>query len=174
MEKLCLDCAGVYGSHVRPSRKQHPGDMFFTLLGRRGRQSLKNCSKKGDTFEAPWKLVAQSAPTWGHRCPKWRPGTLKPSPRASQWSQKVRKDLKMHPQRSQNDSQLPPSHQKVANKTKKHMNKQKQQSRVEFLVILVKQKLRNTSSPSCVSGIFGIQHKQKALTPSWVSGIFKT
>ncbi len=23
MEKVCLDCAGVYGSHVRPSRKLH-------------------------------------------------------------------------------------------------------------------------------------------------------
>ncbi len=28
MEKVCLDCAGVYGSHVRPSRKLH----FFKIL----------------------------------------------------------------------------------------------------------------------------------------------
>ncbi len=28
MEKVCLDCAGVYGAHVRPSRKVH----FFKIV----------------------------------------------------------------------------------------------------------------------------------------------
>ena len=61
--KVCLDCAGVYGSHVRPSRKLHffkmlplifwcffPVGVFYALFGRRGRQSLKNGSKKRATF----------------------------------------------------------------------------------------------------------------------------
>ena len=68
MEKVCLDCAGVYGSHVRPSRKLHffgdfsslfsvlvPGAVFSTFVRRRGRQSLQNGSKKGDT---PWPRTA--------------------------------------------------------------------------------------------------------------------
>ena len=75
IEKVCLDCAGVYGSHVRPSRKLHffkmlplifwcfsQGTFFSALLGRRERQSLEKWSKKGDTEAPCWFLFLKSGP----------------------------------------------------------------------------------------------------------------
>ena len=46
------------------------GPAFYTLFGRRGRQSHKNGPKKGATLAPCWDLFSKNGRTWGHRCPK--------------------------------------------------------------------------------------------------------
>ncbi len=74
--KVCWDCAGVYASHVRPSRKLHillmlpfiflcffQGTIFRCFLGRRG-------SRKGEGIDPCGDPFSTCGPTGGRRCPK--------------------------------------------------------------------------------------------------------
>ncbi len=89
IQKVCLDCAGVYGSHLRPARKLHflkivplifccflQGAFFLHLFGAADAKASKSCPKRVRPkprvviFVLIWSHFSESAPCFSGSMPK--------------------------------------------------------------------------------------------------------